>query len=204
MKAYYDLCRRVISFLVKVFLRFRKCGEEHLPETGGAIIASNHSAYIDPPLIGAASSRELYFLAKKELFRNRLFGWFIGKLNAIPISRGAFDRKGLKRSVKLLKEGKVLVLFPEGTRSKNGKLKQARPGISKIALEAGVPIVPAYIRNSSKLIRAFLKGENVDVAFGTPIEPDWLRKIPKNKQGYRLIGQEIMRRIELLKERVRN
>lgn len=200
MNAYYNLCCGAASFFLKVFMKFSRYGEEHLPEKGGAIIASNHAAYIDPPILGVASCRELYFLAKRELFRNRLFGWFIGKLNAIPISRGTYDRKGLKRSVQLLKEGKVLVLFPEGTRSKNGKLQEARPGISKIALEAGVPIVPAYIRNSGKLVRAFLKGENVGVAFGSPIEPAWLRRIPKNKDGYRLVGQEIMKRIGLLKE----
>ena len=200
MNTCYDLCRRIIDFVLRVFLRFKKCGLEHVPEEGGAIIASNHAAYIDPPLLGAASSRELYFLAKKELFRNKLFGWLINKFNAVPISRGAFDRKGLQRSVQLLEEGKVLVLFPEGTRSKSGRLMEARPGIGKIALEAGVPIVPAYIQNSRKLIQALFKGKEIGVTFGSPIEPAWLGRIPKNKDGYRLVGQEIMKRIGLLKE----
>jgi 1-acyl-sn-glycerol-3-phosphate acyltransferase len=126
------------------------------------------------------------------------------QLNAVPISRGGYDRKGLEGSIKLLKEGNVLVLFPEGTRSKNGRLKEARPGIGRIALEAGVPIVPAYIQNSRNLIQVLLKGKSVGVSFGSPIEPAWLERIPRNKEGYRLIGQEIMRRIELLKESLTN
>lgn len=204
MNAYYNLCCGVASCFLKVFMKFKKYGEEHLPEKGGAIIASNHAAYIDPPILGVASCRELYFLAKKELFRYRLFGWLMEKLNAVPISRGGYDREGLERSVELLKEGKVLVLFPEGTRGRNGRLREARPGTGKIALEAGVPIVPAYIQNSRNLVRVLLKGGSVGVSFGSPIESAWLARIPRNKEGYRLIGQEIMRRIELLKERLRN
>ncbi|MGB2698223.1 MAG: lysophospholipid acyltransferase family protein [Candidatus Zixiibacteriota bacterium] len=204
MKSYYHLCYRALNFLFRVFLRFKKLGEEFIPRNGGVIIASNHTAYIDPTLLGAASPRELFFLAKKELFRNKLLGWFLEKLNTIPISRGEYDRKGLKRSVELLKEGNALVLFPEGTRSKNGKLQEARPGIGIIALEADVPIVPAYIRNSRNLIQSILKGESVGVIFGNPVEPTWLKKVPRNKEGYRLIGQEIMRRIRTLKEDLRN
>jgi len=200
MRAYYNLFYSAGNFLLKVFLRFKKNGDEFIPRDGGVIIASNHAAYIDPPLLGMASPREVYFLAKKELFRIRLFGWFIRTLNAVPISRGGFDRKGLKRSVELLKKGKALVLFPEGTRSKNGKLKEARPGIGKVALEACVPIVPAYIQNSRDLICALKGKKQVSVRFGSPIETSWLRNIPQNKDGYRIIGQEIMRRIEVLKE----
>jgi 1-acyl-sn-glycerol-3-phosphate acyltransferase len=204
MKSYYHLCNRSLNFLFTVFLRFKKLGEEFIPRNGGVIIASNHTAYIDPTLLGVASPRELFFLAKKELFRNKLLGWFLEKLNTIPISRGEYDRKGLKRSVELLKEGNALVLFPEGTRSKNGKLQEARPGIGIIALEADVPIVPAYIRNSRNLIQSILKGKRVEVSFGNPVEPAWLKNIPRNKAGYILIGQEIMRRIRTLKEDLRN
>lgn len=200
MNAYYHLTCRAGNFFLRVLFRFKKGGVEFVPTNGGVIIASNHAAYIDPPILGAALPRELYFLAKRELFRNRLFGWYMKKLNAIPISREGYDRKGLERSVELLKKGKALVLFPEGTRSKNGKLKEARPGIGKIALEAGVPIVPVYIHNSRNLIHALLKGRRIGVSFGSPIEPAWLKKIPPNKEGYRLVGQEIMRRIEILKE----
>jgi len=204
MNAYYRLSRGAGDFLLRVLFRFKKGGEVCVPRNGGVIIASNHAAYIDPPILGVALSRELFFLAKKELFRNRLFGWYMKKLNVIPISREGYDRKGLERSVGLLRKGKALVFFPEGTRSRNGRLKEARPGIGKIALEAGVPIVPAYIYNSRNLIHVLLKGKKIGVSFGSPIEPAWLRKIPRNKEGYTLIGQEIMRRIRILKESLRN
>ena len=204
MKSYYHLCYRALNILFRIFLRFKKLGQEFVPRNGGVIIASNHTAYIDPTLLGAASPRELFYLGKKELFRNKLLGWFLEKFNTIPISRGEYDRKGLRQSVELLKQGKALVLFPEGTRSKNGKLQEPRPGIGKIALEADVPIVPAYVSNSRNLILSILKGKSVGVSFGNPVEPDWLKNIPRNKEGYILIGQEIMRRIRILKEDLRN
>jgi 1-acyl-sn-glycerol-3-phosphate acyltransferase len=176
--------------MLKIFWRFRKKGVEFIPQKGGVIIASNHAAYVDPPFLGAASSRELYYLAKRELFNNGLFGWLLRKYNAFPITRGSFDRKGISRAVELLKEGKALLLFPEGTRS--------------IAKEAGVPIVPTYIANSKDLLLTFLKRKKLVILFGLPILKSWLDEIPKDREGYKRIGQEIMCRIRMLKEKVEN
>ena len=166
------------------------------------IIASNHVAYVDPPFLGAVTPRELFYLAKAELFSNALFGWLIGKYNAIPVSRGAFDRRAITRAVELLKEGKALLLFPEGTRSRDGKFLEPKLGLGKIALEAGVPIVPAYIHNSGDLFTSFLRRKRLVIGFEAPIRRSFLERLPKDKEGYRSIGQEIMKKIGMLKEKI--
>ena len=200
MRFHYRLGWALLNFVLKALWGLKKRGTEYIPQRGGVIIASNHRAYSDPPLLGTAAPRELFYLAKKELFENKAFGWLIAKFNAIPIQRKAFDRKGYNTALELLKSGNALVLFPEGTRSKNGELLPPQQGVGKIALEAGVPIVPAYIRNSKNLFGNLFKRKRLVVKFGSPINGDWLNAIPNNKEGYKAIGEEIMRRIRLLKE----
>ncbi|KPL05479.1 MAG: hypothetical protein AMJ73_00555 [candidate division Zixibacteria bacterium SM1_73] len=190
--------------MLRILWRFRKKGAEFIPKKGGVIIASNHAAYVDPPFLGAASTRELYYLAKTELFSNGLLGWLIRKYNAFPIIRGSFDRKGMSQAAELLREKKALLLFPEGTRSRDGNLLEPKLGLGKIALEAGVPIVPAYIANSKDLFSTFLKRRRLVILFGSPILKSWLDRIPKDKEGYKRIGQEIMSRIRMLKEKAEN
>ncbi len=202
MRTHYFLGWALINLMLRIFWRFKKNGAEFIPRKGGVIIASNHAAYVDPPFLGAASYRELHYFAKSELFSNGLFGWLIGKYNAFPITRGSFDRKGVSQATELLKRKKALLLFPEGTRSRDGNLMKPKLGVGKIALEAGVPIVPAYIANSKNLLSSFLKRKKLVILFGSPILKSWLEKIPKDKEGYKRIGEEIMRRIKILKEKV--
>lgn len=202
MRTHYYIGCLVIDLILKIFWRFRKFGTEHIPQTGGVIIASNHVAYVDPPFVGAACHRELFYLAKVELFSNALFGWLIRKYNAIPVTRGAFDRKAITQAVELLREGKALLLFPEGTRSRDGNFLEPKLGIGMIALEAGVPVVPAYISNSSRLLYSFLRRKRLIIGFDSPIGRSWLDEVPKNKEGYKSIGQEIMRRIGKIKEKI--
>ncbi|MGB8657606.1 MAG: lysophospholipid acyltransferase family protein [Candidatus Zixiibacteriota bacterium] len=202
MRTYYYTTCLFIRLILKVFWRYKRIGAEHVPKTGGVIIASNHVAYVDPPFIGAVTPRELFYLAKVELFSNALFGWMIRKYNAIPISRGAFDRRALTGAVQLLKEGKALLLFPEGTRSPDGGFLEPKLGVGMIALEAGVPIVPAYIHNSGNLFSSLLKRKRLIIGFDAPITSSFLAQLPKTKEGYRSLGTEIMTRIGLMKQKI--
>ncbi len=204
MRTHYFLGWKLINLMLRILWRFRKGGAEFIPQTGGVIIASNHAAYVDPPFVGAAAGRELHYLAKTELFNNGLFGWLIRKYNAFPISRGSFDRKAMTQAMQLLNEKKALLLFPEGTRSRDGNLGEPKLGVGKIASQAGVPIVPAYISNSRGLLSTFLKRKKLVILFGSPIMKSWLDEIPKDKEGYKRIGQEIMCRIKMLKEKAEN
>lgn len=202
MRTYYYISCFLIRVFLKIFWRYKRIGTEHIPKNGGVIIASNHAAYVDPPFIGSVCPRELSYLAKAELFSHPLFGWLIRKYNAIPIARGAFDRRAITQAIRLLKEGRALLLFPEGTRSREGNFLEPKLGVGMIACEAGVPIVPTYISNSSDLLDCFLKGRRLVIGFDIPIEKDWLARVPKNKEGYKIIGQEIMNRIGRLKDKI--
>ena len=202
MKTHYYFACISIKLILKIFWRYKRIGAEHVPKSGGVIIASNHVAYVDPPFLGAVAPRELFYLAKAELFSNALFGWLLDKCNTIPIARGAFDRRAIRRAVELLREGKALLLFPEGTRSRSGRFLEPKLGVGKIALEAGVPIVPAYIHNSGSLFASLLKRKRLVIGFDTPITRTSLERLPKDKEGYKIIGQEIMKRIGILKEKI--
>lgn len=130
-----------ISFL---FLKVKN--RYYLPK-GKAIIVCNHTSNFDPILISLASLQELYFLAKKELFQvNRFFTWLIKTFNAISLDRTGIDLTALKKVEEVFKKNKKIVLFPEGTRSKNGKLGDFKEGASFLALRFSVPIVPCYIK----------------------------------------------------------
>ena len=202
MKTHYYFACVSIKLILRIFWRYKRIGAEHVPKSGGVIIASNHVAYVDPPFLGAVAPRELFYLAKAELFSNALFGWLLDKCNTIPIARGAFDRRAIRRAVELLKDGKALLLFPEGTRSRSGRFLEPKLGVGKIALEAGVPIVPAYIHNSGSLFASLLKRKRLVIGFDTPITRTSLERLPKDKEGYKIIGQEIMKRIGILKEKI--
>ena len=142
-------------------------GRENLP-SGSYVIASNHRSYADPPLIAVTSGCSKFsFVAKAELFRNPLFGWLIRKLGAFPVSRGTGNLSVIDDSVSKIKDGRRLVIFPEGTRSKTGKVGKGNTGVALIAARAGVPVVPAGIVYNGKLrFRS-----RVTVRYGKPIHP---------------------------------
>jgi 1-acyl-sn-glycerol-3-phosphate acyltransferase len=202
VRTYYYISCFLIRIFLKIFWRYKRIGTKNVPKSGGVIIASNHAAYVDPPFIGAVCPRELSYLAKAELFSHPLFGWLIRKYNAIPIARGAFDRRAITQAVGILKEGKGLLLFPEGTRSRDGSFLEPKLGVGMIACETGVPIVPTFIYNSSGFWDCFFRKRRLIIAFDTPIGKEWIARLPQTKEGYRTIVQETMNRIGGLKERV--
>ncbi|HEX9916537.1 MAG TPA: lysophospholipid acyltransferase family protein [candidate division Zixibacteria bacterium] len=187
--------------IVKVLRGFRVEGKENVPEKGGAIIASNHKSYVDPPVVTAAISRELYFLAKRELFGNKVFGWFISSLNAVPISRDKIDRKGLKGAIEILNQGNLLLVFPEGTRSRKDDFLEPKLGVGKLALEAGVPIVPTLVSNTRHFLKNIFTGRKVTVNFGEPLNLNYLQGFTEDKQGYQKIANEVMSRIKNLRKK---
>jgi 1-acyl-sn-glycerol-3-phosphate acyltransferase len=200
MRFHYRAAVAMINLLVGILRGMEKQGGENIPTQGAVLIAANHIAYFDPPLIGSASPRELYYMAKEELFENSLFGWLISKFNAFPISRGSFDREGIKRATEVLRKGNALLVFPEGTRSKDGNLKEPKLGVAKLALETGAPVVPAYIDYSGSWLKAFFQRQKIKIKFGSPIKPEEFDGIPKSKEGYLNITRQIFEKIRELKE----
>jgi 1-acyl-sn-glycerol-3-phosphate acyltransferase len=133
---------------------------------GGLIVASNHVSFWDPPLVGSACARGLYFLAKEELFRTPVLGPLIRAYHSIPIRRGMADLSGMSRAIEVLKRGEALLMFPEGSRMRDGELHPARPGVGMMAVSAGVPIVPCYISGSNRQREWLTRKTRVRISYG--------------------------------------
>jgi len=178
-------------------------GREHVPKKGGVIVASNHVSFWDPPLVGTAAVRELHFLAKEELFRTPVLGPLIRAFNAIPIRRGVADLSGLTKAMEVLRAGRALLMFPEGTRARDGELHAARPGVGMLAVATDARIVPAYISGSNRPGKWLLRGGRLRVTFGPARSwrelagPD--AALPPGRALYQGVGAGIMREIASLR-----
>jgi 1-acyl-sn-glycerol-3-phosphate acyltransferase len=201
LRSHYRISWLFLNLVEKVLFGFRVKGREQIPSTGPVIIASNHISYCDPPVVGSGVPREVYFLAKEELFKNRLFGWLIRSYNAIPLRRSTGDIGAFRKSVGLLKQGKAVLMFPEGTRSLSGRLLSPKPGVGMIASLTSAPIVPAHVSGTNRLADALLRRSRLEVAFGRPLNASDIEdRSGDSKQRYLSITKEVMERIADLAE----
>lgn len=171
-------------------LRFRIEGLEHLPRSGPLIVASNHISFWDPPLVGSSIPRVIHFVAKAELFENRLLGGLISRYNAIPIHRGAKARGGLRGAEDVLAKGGAVLIFPEGTRSSTSTFLLAKPGVTRLAALTRSPIVPVRISGSRQIRRSMLRQELVRIAFGAPMMPPMGQEV--TNEGGRAFARRVM------------
>ncbi len=164
---WYRFVQSFFHIIFKILFRFEIIGKENIPKKGPLIVASNHASLLDPPLVGTASTRKVCFMAKEELFVPVL-GELYRSLGAFPVKRGASDRTAIKWALQLLKTDNVLGIFPEGTRSKTGKLGHAGSGTLGIAGKFRVPIIPTAIIGSNLKLQKSL-WPKIKVVFGKPI-----------------------------------
>ncbi len=203
MGAYYSAVRQLARTIFGLASRWEVRGLHHLPKQGGVIVASNHISFWDPPMVGAALTREMHFLAKEELFSTPLLGSLIRSLNAIPIRRGTADLSGLTRAIEALKHGGGMLLFPEGSRMRDGELHPARPGVGLMSVQADVPIVSCYISGSNRPARWWTGRQRVRIWFGPARHWRELagrdQDLPAGRLLYRRVGEAVMREIAALK-----
>jgi len=190
-----------LSRMLGIFgFHWKVIGRENVPREGGCILAPNHRSNLDPPLVGSTLTRQVYFLAKKELFTVPVLGWLIKRTNALPIKRGAIDRAAVKSCIDALHDGHLLTVFPEGTRSKTEQFLSPKPGIGVIARKAGVPIVPVYVEGSTDLKSALLFKRRLRVTFGPMMPAEYVMSFADEKEGYLALASEVMQRIEKLRD----
>jgi 1-acyl-sn-glycerol-3-phosphate acyltransferase len=179
----------------------RIIGEEHLITEGPVLVASNHQSFLDPPLIGNLYKDEMVYLARKTLF-NQVTRWLYTQWNAIPVDQDRPDMASLKTIIRKLKEGHRVLVFPEGSRTLDGALGEAAPGIGLIAVKSGVPIQPVRISGAREALprgSSRIRFARITVSVGPPIRlsPDEL-KSAKTKDDYDRIAKRIMSAIEAL------
>ena len=171
--ALYRVSSYVLGLLFRCYNRWEVSGREHVPDSGGVLLIANHTSYADPPIAGPACPRPVNFMAKSELFRIPLLSAFIRRTHAFPVRRGAADQHALRRAVRLLQRGQVLLIFPEGTRSADGRLQPFEPGAAFIALASAAAVVPMAIDGADRLLprgKPILLPGKLRVRFGPPVD----------------------------------
>jgi 1-acyl-sn-glycerol-3-phosphate acyltransferase len=169
----YRFSRAALKVFFRLFNRWEVTGRSSFPTTGGVLIVANHTSYADPPIVGAACPRPVNFMAKAELFDLPILSGFIRRTHAFPVRRGVPDRAALRRAVRLLRDGGVLLVFPEGTRSHDGRLKSFEIGAAFLALSAGAQVVPCAIVGADRLLprgRPVLLPAKLSLHFGPPLD----------------------------------
>jgi 1-acyl-sn-glycerol-3-phosphate acyltransferase len=148
--------RVVLQPLMMLLFWLGRTGREHIPAEGGVLLAPNHRSFLDPWVVGICLRRPAYFVAKRELFHNRLIGWFLNSLGAFPIRRGESDAEAMETARILLETGHALMIFPEGTRHRTGPLGKPKRGVGRLALQTGVPVVPIAVHGTERARKKFL------------------------------------------------
>ncbi|MDD5440276.1 MAG: lysophospholipid acyltransferase family protein [Candidatus Omnitrophica bacterium] len=197
----YYLLKALSGILLKWYLGFHIDGRERVPSRGALIVCANHSSYLDPLVLAQTVRRPLYFMARDRLFRAPVIGWIVKHANSFPVRRHG-DMSALKKALRLLREGRPLVLFPEGTRSKNRQLKRAKPGVGFLISKAAVPVLPVYIGGTfDAMPRGFktLKRHPVIVRIGKPVLLSDTFTGQHGETMYQAISDEVMKQIALLK-----
>ena len=193
---FYKLVRLLCKIFYGIFCSTEVIGLENVPKEGACIISPNHVSNWDPPFVGSYAGRVVCFMAKEELFRNPILGAVIRGVHGFPVKRGTADKTAIKNALKVLKDGGCLGIFPEGTRSKTGKLGKAESGVSVIAAMAKVPVIPAAVINTEKIFSAEVKFPRLLLVIGKPMN---FNGSIKDKDALSNFAQDIMNEIAKLK-----
>ena len=199
MMPLYRFARLVARPLVFPFIPYKVKNRERCPDKGGLIICANHVSMSDAPRLACVEKRQIYFMAKSELFQNKFLGFLLKKLGAFPIQRGKGDVGAIDHAGNLLENGGAMGIFLEGTRSKDGSLGQPKAGAVMLAHKYGVPILPVCITPvGSPLPRLF---HRVIISYGELVNPAELGIEKGSGQEFRAASRALMERIEALRNR---
>ena len=207
MNPYYLAARAIFGTWFGAYHHWRVYHPERVPKQGGFILASNHASFFDPPLIGTACARDISYLARESLFRLPAVGHVLRHVNALPVDRDGGGGAGLKAILNRLHAGGGIILFPEGTRTKDGRLQPARSGIGLTVIKSDTPVLPVRIFGSFEAFNRsmrFPRPNRIAVKFGRPMPFAGLRaearvcSKPRLKAIYQQVADELMAAIAAL------
>ncbi|HEY2419812.1 MAG TPA: lysophospholipid acyltransferase family protein [Neobacillus sp.] len=187
---FYAFAKSVVSAIFKPWYQIKAKGVENFPKEGGVLLCTNHIHNFDPIVLGIMAPRPVHYMAKEEIFNVPILGNIVRKCNAFPVKRGMSDREALRKGLNILKEGNVLGLFPEGTRSRTGELGKGLAGAGFFALRTDASVVPCAI------IGPYKSFHKLKVVYGKPIPMEELKQTKASaEQVTELIMSEIQKLI---------
>ena len=179
---FFDLCRETVLWYFRIFHRLRRVDVMNIPREGPVLLVANHQSFYDPPAIGGGiRHRHSDFLARASLFKFKPFGWLISKLNASPIKQGAGDAGAMKATIEKMKNGRMMLVFPEGARTPDGELQKFQRGAAVLLKRAHCQVIPVGIAGAYEAWPRTRKlpipfRDKIVVCYGEPIASDELRK----------------------------
>ncbi len=205
-----DIIYNTSTFFFKISLilwnRLEVYNSHLIPKSGGVLIVTNHASYLDPPIIGvAARYRPVHFMARNTLWKSKFAKWWLNNVCCIPVSRDTGDIAALKKSISILKNEKVLSIFPEGTRTIDGNLQDAKSGVGFIIEKSKCVVIPAYIDGSFKSFSKnckWIKPNKIKIIFGKPIDNNDFLSLGEGKSSYDLYVDLIMRKIKEIRDAI--
>jgi 1-acyl-sn-glycerol-3-phosphate acyltransferase len=201
MNFYYWLGYHLSRLVGLLFFRLRVIHRERMLQSGSVILAMNHQSYLDPPLAGTACDRAVYFLARRTLLDVPLLGWLLPKLNVIPVNQEGIDRSALKSLIRVLKAGNGALVFPEGSRTVDGSLQSAEPGLGLVIAKTLAPVVPMRIFGAHEALPRGGGGLHfvpITIVIGEPILFTAADLNPPGKDLYKRLSQRVMDAIAAL------
>ncbi|UCG47459.1 MAG: 1-acyl-sn-glycerol-3-phosphate acyltransferase [Phycisphaerales bacterium] len=181
---WYEICRVGCRIFCFAFFPMRVYGVENIPRKGPLILASNHQSYMDPVFCGLRVRRHLSYLARESLFGNWFFAWLIRSLNAIPLRRDEADMAAVRKVLSKLKEGRGVCLYPEGTRTYDGRVEAFKPGLGLLCRRGGAAVVPVLIDGAYECWprhqKMFKRGP-VTVTYGRAVTAEQAREMGDKK-----------------------
>ena len=211
MNLSYRLGWLMFRAVYATYFRWRVFNPENVPLEGGVILASNHASFLDPPLVGAGIPRDINYLARESLFRFPGIGALLRSWNSVPVDREGGGARGLKAILDRLLAGGGIILFPEGTRTRDGKLQPARSGIGLTVIKSTAPVVPVRVFGTFEAYGRVMKiprPRRIMVKYGRPMNFGHLRAEAKTcdkarlKEIYQHVADEIMAEIAKLEPKV--
>ena len=202
MNPYYFTVYHLTRFIARVFFRYRVIHRERIIQNGPVILAMNHQSYLDPPLAGIACDRAIYFLTRKALLDVPVLGWILPKLNVVPVDQEGNDRSALKAVIRILRAGECTIIFPEGSRTLDGNLQPALPGIGLVIAKTLAPVVPMRIFGAHEALprgRATLRFCPITIVVGESIHFTPADIESGGRDIYQKLGQRVMDAIAALR-----
>ena len=200
---FYSFAWAVCRILFKLLFRLKVVGKENIPRKGPALIAPNHISFLDPIAVGVATKGQMYYMAHQALFAIPLLGWLLKNLNSFPVKRGRPDPQAMRMALGILKRGKMLLVFPEGTRSLDGKLQPGRRGVGMLSFRSKVAVIPALVVGSDRALPVdarWIRMERIEVRFGKAIPWEEFPGGENRHSRYQAISDKIMEEIKNLRD----